>query len=174
MTMLERMRCDEHDAMYRLMEQSFPRDELRSCEAQRALLHEAAYHPYVVHGEGGEVIALLTVWSLDGIAFIEHFAVSPTLRGGGLGSRVLGEVAGLYQVPICLEVERPETEMARRRIGFYRRNGFYLNEYDYEQPAYGEDRAPVPLYIMTTGGEIDRAAFERIRDELYRGVYRCL
>ncbi len=170
--MLQRMRPDEHDAVFSLMEQSFPRDELRSRERQRALLNESAFHPYVARGEGGEVIALLTVWELGEVAFIEHFAVSPTLRGGGLGSRLLGEVTRLYQKPICLEVERPETETARRRIRFYRRNGFYLNEYDYEQPAYGEDRAPVPLYIMTTGGEIDRPTFERIRGELYREVYR--
>lgn len=172
--MLARMSPHEHEAMYRLMEQSFPRDELRCCEMQRQLLDEPAYHPYIVHGEGGEVIALLTVWDLDRVAFIEHFAVSPTLRGRGLGSILLGEVAQRYAKPICLEVERPETEMARRRIGFYRRNGFYLNEYDYEQPAYGDDRAPVPLYIMTTGGEIDRPTFEGIREELYREVYRCM
>ena len=172
--MLERMRQDEHDAVYRLMLASFPRDELRSCEDQRALLCEPTYHPYVMHGEGGEVIALMTVWELEEVVFLEHFAVSPTLRGGGLGSRLLGELIERYAKPICLEVERPETDVARRRIEFYRRNGFYLNGYDYEQPAYGTDRASVPLLIMTTGGEIDIAAFERIRNSLYREVYHCL
>jgi GNAT superfamily N-acetyltransferase len=168
------MRQDEHDAVYRLMLESFPRDELRSCEDQRALWDEPRFCPYVVHGEGGEAIALMTVWELDDVVFLEHFAVSPALRGGGLGSRLLGELVERYTKPICLEVERPETDVARRRIGFYRRNGFYLNGYDYEQPAYGADRERVPLLIMTTGGEVDRAGFERIRDGLYREVYRCL
>ena len=171
--MLTRMTPDEHDATYRLMLESFPRDELRSCEDQRALLDEPRYHPYVAHGEGGEVVALLTVWSLGEIAFIEHFAVAPALRGGGLGSRLLGEIVTMYQKPLCLEVERPETETARQRIDFYRRNGFYLNEYDYEQPAYGEGRAAVPLYVMTWGQAVDRPTFERIRASLYDKVYRC-
>ena len=171
--MLTRMTPDEHDALYRLMLQSVPRDELRSLEAQRALLRESAYHPYVVHGETGEVIALLTVWALDEVTFVEHFAVSPALRGGGIGSRLLGEIVATYPKPICLEVERPETETARRRIDFYRRNGFHLNEYDYVQPAYEQARAPVPLYVMTWGQAIDRPTFERIRAALYRHVYHC-
>ncbi|MBO5897542.1 MAG: GNAT family N-acetyltransferase [Clostridia bacterium] len=171
--MLARMRRDEHDALYRLMLESFPRDELRSCEDQRALLDEPTYLPFVVRGEGDEIVALMTVWELDEVVFLEHFAVSPALRGGGLGSRLLSELIERYDRPICLEVELPETETARRRIGFYRRNGFYLNEYDYVQPAYGKDRESVPLLIMTTGGEVDETAFARLRDALYREVYHC-
>ena len=37
---------------------------------------------------------------------------------------MLQELVKQYQKPICLEVELPEDELTRRRIGFYERNGF--------------------------------------------------
>ena len=72
----------------------------------------------------------------------------------------------------CLEVEPPETETAKRRIAFYERNGFTLNHFPYMQPPLGEDRDPLPLMIMTTGGAIEKDEFEHIRKTLYKKVYR--
>ena len=171
---LEVMTVQEFDAVYHLMEQSFPRDEYRPYERQRAVLDDPAYRIHVLRGENGGIAAFITLWSLGDVAFVEHFAVEPSLRGGGIGSRLLSEIKGLYPGMICLEVELPETDMARRRIGFYERNGFVLNHYPYEQPAYDEQRAGVPLLIMTTPRAIDEKEFARMRDALYRRVYHCL
>ena len=70
-------------------------------------------------------------------------------------------------------VRMPDNDTARRRIGFYKRCGFSLNEYPYIQPSLGEGKSPVPLLIMTTGGEIDEECFAKLRDELYSVVYEC-
>ena len=69
-------------------------------------------------------------------------------------------------------MEPPETELTRRRIGFYERNGFVLNDYDYVQPSLGEGKDPVPLRIMTWPRGMDReelAGMERrIRQKLFK------
>ena len=66
----------------------------------------------------------------------------------------------------------PENEMAVRRIGFYKRNGFFLNEYPYLQPAISKGGNEVPLLIMTYGRNITKEEFEALREVLYRIVYK--
>ena len=75
---------------------------------------------------------------------------------------------------ICLEVELPDCEIAKRRIEFYKRNGFFLNEYPYEQPAITKGRKPLPLMIMTSGSEITKDRFDDIKVLLYKCVYQVL
>ena len=72
---------------------------------------------------------------------------------------------------ICLEVELPEEEMSKRRIGFYERNGFYYNDYEYMQPAISKDRNEIPLRIMTTGGKVTEDRYNEMKDILYQYVY---
>ena len=91
--------------------------------------------------------------------------------GGGIGAAMLEALACRQGRRICLEVELPETEIARRRIGFYRRCGFTLNDYPYIMPSLEAGRQPLPLMIMTSGGAVDEAAFLQIRDALYTTVY---
>ena len=62
--------------------------------------------------------------------------------------------------------------MKKRRIGFYERNGFFLNEYPYVQPPISQGRKPVPLMIMTSGAAISEKEFEEIRNTLYKEVYK--
>ena len=96
----------------------------------------------------------LAVWEFESFTYIEHFAVDPVLRNSGTGSAMLQELVRKYQKQICLEVELPEDELTRRRIGFYERNGFVFNEYPYIQPPISKGKSPVPLRIMTYGSAI--------------------
>ena len=113
------------DSLYHLLEQSFPADEFRDYGGQRALFAHPRYHPCGLRDERGDVKALLTVWDFDTFVYIEHFAVSPAARNSGIGSALLQQVTAPMQKPVCLEVELPESDITRRRIGFYRRNGFF-------------------------------------------------
>lgn len=154
--------------VYRLMEESFPPDEIRSYEGQRALLEEPRYQIYVPEGN---IRAMMAVWHLDGFTFLEHFAVGAESRNSGVGSAMLQALREMVQTDICLEAEPPETEITRRRVGFYARNGFFLHDYPYMQPALGADRKPIMLVLMTTGGEKTRAQLDEIKAGLYRNVY---
>ena len=156
--------------IYRLLEESFPREEYRSYSGHRALLDNTAYRAYGLP-EGTELKALLALWDLEDLAYIEHLAVSPTLRGAGLGGTVLKEALQNLGKRVCLEVEPPETDLARRRIGFYQRHGFTLNPYPYWQPPFSPEQQGLPLLVMSTGGALSPEEFHQVRSTLYRRVY---
>jgi ribosomal protein S18 acetylase RimI-like enzyme len=170
--MLQKLSIAAFDSAFSLLEESFPLDEYRPYDAQRALLQNPQYSIYILPDEASrEIKALVTVWQFKDFAFIEHLAVAPECRNQGIGAALLCELRKLLACRLVLEVELPETEMAKRRIGFYQRNGFSLNQYPYSQPSYGKGRSPVPLLLMTTEGGIDQTEFERMKETLYRVVY---
>ena len=171
-SMLEELQVKDFDKVYSIMEESFPIDERRTYEEQKALLDNELYNIYVLYdNENDNIKAFIAIWSFDDFAFVEHFAVSSLYRNGGIGALILQEVKKLLSCMICLEVELPEEEMAKRRIGFYERNGLYYNEYEYMQPAISKDRNEIPLRIMTTGGKVTEDRFNEMKDILYQYVY---
>lgn len=165
--MLQRINETDFPEIYRIMQASFPDDEYRPYEEQIALFQEPEYRIYYMPA------GFLAVWEFESFIYIEHFAVDPALRNSGTGSAMLQELVKQYQKPICLEVELPEDELTRRRIGFYERNGFVFNEYPYIQPPISKGKSPVPLRIMTYGSAITRETFEEMKEVLYRRVYKC-
>lgn len=165
--MLQRINETDFPEIYRIMQASFPDDEYRPYEEQIALFQEPEYRIYYMPA------GFLAVWEFEAFTYIEHFAVDPALRNSGTGSAMLQELIKQYQKPICLEVELPEDELTRRRIGFYERNGFVFNEHPYIQPPISKGKSPVPLRIMTYGCAITRETFEEMKEVLYRRVYKC-
>lgn len=170
--MLKEIRKTDFDAVFKIMEESFPADEHRPYEEQKALLENPLYKIYTFSGEGEEILAFLCVWMFETITYIEHFAVNPSCRNGGIGGKILQEWMHESKKMLCLEVELPTDELTKRRIGFYQRNGFVLNEYPYMQPAISEGRNPIPLLIMTTGRSVSEEEYLSIKRLLYTEVYR--
>ena len=184
--MLQRINETNFPEIYRIMQASFSDDEYRPYDEQLALFEEPEYWIYYMPAIGMERVGnhstgnstmhaagFLAVWEFESFTYIEHFAVDPLLRNSGTGSAMLQELVRKYQKQICLEVELPEDELTRRRIGFYERNGFVFNEYPYIQPPISKGKSPVPLRVMTYGKGITRQAFEEMRKVLYRRVYKC-
>lgn len=169
--MLRRLGREEFDTVFEIMETSFPQDEHRTYEEQKALLDQTAYEIYI-ESDGAEIKAFMAVWNFDSVVFIEHFAVHPAYRNHGIGGTLLRELVYAVGKLVCLEVELPNDEMTAQRIGFYERNQFFLNDYPYIQPSISAGRNPVPLLIMTSGWPISRAEFEKIKDVLYKEVYK--
>ncbi len=169
---LRKIDVNEFDSVFNIMEQSFPEDEYRDYVEQRALFENPEYDIYVVDGGENEIKAFISVWDFDEFAYVEHFAVNPEYRNGGIGAEVLHRLHELMDKQLCLEVELPENELARRRIGFYSRNGFILNEYHYIQPPMSVGKNPVPLFIMTSHESINEERFKYLRSVLYERVYR--
>lgn len=170
--MLELMNENDFDNVYKIMEDSFPPDEHRTYEEQKALLNKANYNIYVAKsGCAEEIQGFMAVWQFEDLTFIEHFAVDKTFRNSGLGSRMLRSIRELVKERICLEVELPYTDIAKKRISFYERNGFTYNGYQYIQPAISRGRNPIPLRIMTTEGCLREGEFTAIKNVLYKDVY---
>ena len=165
------MDAPRFDAFFSLLSRSLPPTEHRSYEAQSALFARSAYG--VLMGEReGEVCALMALWSFLGFRYLEHFAVEPALRGQGIGREMLRRYIGEDPRPLILEVEPPETDIARRRIGFYTRCGMFLSDFPYAQPPLNEGDGMLPLMLMSSGGGLTHAQAAEVRNVLYREVYR--
>ncbi len=169
--MLERLNARDFESVFRLLALSFPEDEYRAREEQRALFDDPAYRLYGLRNGDG-VGALCAAWALSDSLFIEHLAVDPALRNGGVGGRFLDAVIAESERPVVLEVELPETEIAQRRISFYQRHGFFLNDYEYYLPPMRAGQEKLPMRVMSTGAPLSRAEFEKTRGELYTRVYK--
>ena len=167
---MQRLTKNDFNALFVLMEKSFPVDEYRTRDRQEALFSDPAYAVYGLKN-GVALKAFVSTWQFDDFVFIEHFAVNPLYRNNGLGGKILNDLVKKLKKQVCLEVELPTTVMARRRIGFYERNGFFLNLYPYEQPPLARGKKALPLHIMTSGGLADEKRFRRIKSALYKKVY---
>ena len=171
--MIRKLMRKDFDSVFQIIEASFPEDEYRTYDEQKALLDHSAYEVYILKNSDDSTIkAFIAAWEFDSFVFIEHFAVNPTYRNSGIGSDFLRELVRMLGKMVCLEVEPPDNDMASRRIGFYQRNNFFLNKYPYTQPPISAGRNPVPLLIMTYGRYINKVEFSRIKEELFTQVYK--
>ena len=57
-------------------------------DRQKALLDNDLYTIYALY-DGIKLKAFISVWEFDKFAYVEHFAVSPEYRNGGLGAKML-------------------------------------------------------------------------------------
>lgn len=133
---------------------SFPIDERRDFLFVKNLLEvpNSPFNIIVAINDNNEFIGFISYWEWNDFRYIEHFAVEPSLRGGGMGQKMISDFGMLATSPIILEVEPPIDEMATRRIGFYKRCGYHLwNDVKYTQPAYDSSKNSLDLKIMTYG-----------------------
>ena len=138
--MIRKLMQKDFDKVFQMIETSFPEDEYRTYDEQKALLDKKTYEIYILPDSDDNTIkAFIAVWKFDSFAFIEHFAVNPRYRNAGIGSEFLNEFVRMQGKMICLEVEPPNSEMSSRRISFYQRNHFFLNQYHIHSPPFQQE-----------------------------------
>ena len=168
---LENSDSAEFKEAWEIYESSFPSDERRTLDLQKELIKNKQYNFFIVLKDK-ILVAIITDWTFGDFLFVEHFAVKENLRGKGIGTELLKKYISKNKQKIVLEVERPDTELATKRIKFCDKNGFKLNNFDYIQPPYGKDKNPVPLFLMTYPEKINESEFSSIREKLHITVYR--
>lgn len=167
---IKSLKQEEFKEIWKIYEESFPKDERRDLEAQKQVLKNKLYRLYSINDKN-EVIGLIGEWKLPKIYFLEHIAIRKDKRNEGIGSKIIPEYLEKRK-QIILETERPEAnEMAIRRIKFWKRQGLILNNFDYIQPPYGLDKLPVPLYLMTYPNKLKLEELRKIRDNIHKTVY---
>lgn len=166
------MTHDVFDQIFAIMGASFPESERRTYAGQKNLLADPHYRLITKKNEQNRIIAFMAVWEFSSFRFVEHIAVDSTIRGGGLGRKLMEAYIGESSKPILLEVEPPDTELAQRRIGFYERLGFCLNPFEYVQPPLQEGQPDLPLQIMSYPEPLTETAFSLYKEDLYEKVYK--
>ena len=160
-----------YDYMEGLMVESFPPDEYRTLREQRCYTDaKKHFHANIVFCDNAPV-GFITYWDFGNFHYLEHFAIAPERRNEGLGKRVLDYLCCRLASPVVLEVEIPVEEMARRRIDFYRRNGFVLWEKAYRQPPYKPGDDYLPMLLMSRGNLRYEDNFGAVRERIYHEVY---
>lgn len=146
---------------------SFPRDELKPFRAMEQMLGQGSYRAWGLM-DGEDIAGLATVWNYArGWALFDYLCVSPERRSDGLGSRLVREVAraergnvlfGESEVPDFA----PDPDLARRRIGFYQRNG--ARQAGYDMTLFG-----VPYRVLYWAeGEVSPEKIARQHAAVYR------
>ncbi|WP_315082092.1 GNAT family N-acetyltransferase [uncultured Clostridium sp.] len=169
---LEKIEKDDFESFFNLLEKSFPNIERRSKEGQKEIFDETLYNVYGIKDENKKVIGFIATWEFDKFNFIEHFAVDTSLRGKGMGTDLLKEYIHNSNKPIYLEVELPNDDICIRRIDFYKRLGFNLNEFDYLQLPLQIGNELLPLKIMTHPYKVSNDEFIYFRKNVYDKVYK--
>lgn len=153
----------------RVFEESFPIEE-RPMFDTIYLRPRNMFHFGVVYDDNNP-IGIFTYWNFGSWVYVEHFAVAPEYRNLDYGTRIMTSFKQETSLPIILEVEKPDSDMALRRINFYKRLGFVLNErISYLQPSYHEGGDMLPLDIMSTS-PLSETDFAPMRQMLYSFVY---
>lgn len=149
--------------VHTLYNSAFPREERRPWEREMELLDSGMpFFKLWIAIRGGEFAGFATVWQLPGTVYIEHFAVDESLRGAGLGGKILDRLVDMAaEKPVVVEVELPDANAeAPRRIAFYERHGFdAMPDFLYFQPPYSPELSDVQLMLMTTRPLPDTKAF---------------
>lgn len=169
--MLEELKPNQFDEFYGLMKASFPADEFRPYKKQKALLAKPEYTIYV-HQKNGEVGAFFATWQIADFVFLEHFAVKESFRNGGLGTTLLKAFLAHVNKPVRIEVEPPVSELEKRRVGFYERNGFHFSGKGYTQPALSEELEPITLSIMSYPEALTDETFNQFKSWIFTNVYK--
>ncbi len=159
------------DEIFKIMDEAFPDSEMRSYDNQKKLLQNNRYHMYREYDETGAIIGFLAYWALNSCTFFEHLAVHSQVRGKGIGKSIISKKLNDVKLPVFLEVELPETDTAKRRIAFYERLGFKLNNFFYEQPALREHETSQQLLIMSYPDAVSDEEFAKYKKEIYNNVY---
>lgn len=162
----------DFDRFFKLMSEAFPSVEMRSYEDAKNLMYEDLYNIIADKDENDNVTAFIASWEFSDFNFIEHFAVDSKMRGNGIGTAMLKTYLNECNKPIFLEVELPENDVSRRRIEFYKRLGFHLNNFKYLQPPMQKQHGFLPLKVMSYPESVNEKEFINFKNRVYDKVYK--
>jgi len=172
---IELNKLDEKDygRIYDLMKASFQEEETRTYESGLKQLENTNYRILTVSNKESDIIGFIADWDLGAVMFLEHFAVDQKYRGLGIGSAMLAAYLKQATKTVVLEVEDYDTEIEKRRIGFYQRMGFVLSEFGYFQPILrGDTHKEIPLRIMSFPEKLTKQDFIAFKNEVFSKIYK--
>lgn len=167
---MQDLKIKDFDKIFSMLTDNFTDDEHRNYDRQKELLSNELYKIKVTR-ENEEIKAFVAFWTFQKFIYIEHLAVDKSCQGTGIGTEILKELLDNTDKIIVLEVQPPKDANSKRRIKFYKTNGFHYNDYEYLQPAYSKDKNDIELKILSSTRKINDEEFSEVVNYLYKYVY---
>lgn len=174
--MLQLVKIGTNSPYYGLVEEimhsAFPICERRNDQHQKDITDCANAFSCNAIVKHSQFVGILNYWHLDWFCFVEHFAIDKQFQSQGLGTEALSIFTNTCKIPIILEVEKPKTQQAIRRIEFYQRNGFVAwSDSNYIQPTYRPNGEWVPMTLMAHGKINEHRHFSEVKRTIHQKVY---
>ena len=157
-------------AVYEKMNAAFPIEERRNFIDQLECLKDERFNFFEII-ENDSSVGFMGIWNLNGFVFLEHLAIDEDKRSGGYGSKAIELLKTTFNKPIILEAEAPVTEQQIKRIAFYDRLGFKVNDFYYEQPSYHGGEG-VPLKILSYPTLLTDKEFQNFLTQTRNSAYK--
>ena len=158
------------EAAMALYRRSFPAHELRLWPDQQAVMNDLLYH-FDLCLLDGALAGLILYWDFGAYIYVEHFCVEPSMRGHGLGTLILAELAKKSR-PIILEIDPLTDDVAVRRKGFYERCGYVANGFAHVHPPYQAANHGHALIVMSHPRALSQAEFDTFTVDLREKVMK--
>ena len=168
---------------FAIYHEAFPENERQKDEVILQRFQEDLYKLVCCFSETEEMVgfALTLDIGFDNCRFVEYFAVKDLFRQQGVGTEMINKMLNiciLKEKHLILEVENPlfgdNQEIKRRRLDFYKRNGFSLiEEFNYILPPLNE-KNPTEMLFMCSNVSRKRLTFNELinlTEALYTKVY---
>ena len=155
------------------MEEAFPIEEIRSFDSGLRQLKNLDYRILGSKNCENKIKGFIAEWDFGVVNFVEHFAIDKENRGNGIGSRMMLDYLCQIKKPVIIEVEDDESDIGKRRIDFYRRLGFDLSEFGYDQPILrGDKNKVIPLRMMSYPQPLLKEDFLEFKNQVFRNIYQ--
>jgi len=162
----------EFNNAWKILSSSIPSGEIRNYAGEKALFKNKAFRLFGAYLDS-KLIGFAAVFVLKEFVFIDDMAILKGYRNKGYGTLLIKDIIiNSKSKPVILETEKPENKQSKRRIRFYRKNGFYLNNLNYLLPGLRKNNPSVPMILMSYPKKLKQKEFSRINKIIYQKVYK--
>lgn len=156
-----------------IYEEAFPPQEKRPWELHERLVATHSAYSFQVALAAGEIIGIVVAWQLADHLYLDYLATNTASRNKGYGRTIMTALLETCKdMPVVLEVEIPDNELAVRRVGFYERLGFHLIDFPYFMPDFTNPEACFPMRLMTYPEPLSQSEAPALMEEIHREVYQ--
>jgi len=161
---------EEFDIFYQILVDHFPKKEVKEYSYLKGMFENGIAHA-LVKKKDDTIIGALCYMEVEDYVFIDYFVIIDAYQGKQLGQQMLQYFKETMNKPIILEVELPTDDISKRRIAFYKRMGFVLNEHEYVVPPIRSLKYPIYFLLMTDKKPLTREKFDKIYPSILKIVY---
>ncbi|MGG4664172.1 GNAT family N-acetyltransferase [Providencia vermicola] len=161
---ISRENINENNVVNQLYDQAFPRYEQRSYQGRKSILNHDDYYLYYFT-DNNVFVGFIGCWKINEYFYIEHLAISDSLRGQGYGQKVLKQFCHDVGL-VILEIDPVIDEISQKRLSFYQHCGFQQNEYKHAHPSYYPENKPHKLEVLSFPQAIDKETYQQFNQML--------